>query len=405
MKRHSLIGLTLVAGMMLATVGCSGSQGRTSTKDALQVAFLGTFSGVTSSGNATMKDAVEAWAEEVNANGGLDGHHVDLIVKDVAGPTGTNVNVAKSVIAQKVDAILDVDEGSTQWLNLAEQAKIPVITSSSFAQVVYKSVFPVFGDSPAQTYMIASAAKMIGPKMAIGYASEAQSAAEYAAQVKSFGKNVGVSVVVSAELSSSQPDYTAFCQLLKTSGVNEYFLALSTATAQKVTNQCYQQGVRLPQVLLGYQTSPALVKSAAYQGSIAQDLTAPFFDTSVPAVAAYRSAMKKYAPSVLGTDKDSSAGTMGWSLAEMLSYAVKHGGGITSADIFKGLYTAKNETLGGLIAPVTYVEGKNTSIGCAFVWAIRSQDYTLTTNGIKPVCAPAGLVASADAEIAKSLDQ
>ncbi|MEV5850551.1 ABC transporter substrate-binding protein [Streptomyces sp. NPDC051985] len=408
MRNKAPSTLAVMAAAALVLAGCSNSGSSSAdvsggSKDAVKVAFLGNATGAAGSTGKTTMDVVEAWGRYINDNGGLDGHPVEVIAKDVAGATGTNVNDAKEVIGQKVAAIFDLDTSDTQWVKLAEQAKIPVIAASSVSPLISTNVFPVINGSNAQTYEVIKAAKKIGDNTAVGYAAEVPLSAQYAAQMATLGKQGGVSVVVSSKLSASQPDYTAFCQLLKDKGADSYILALSTPIAKKVTDQCWQQGVEIPQVIFGGQTPRSWLKDPAYQGAVAQDITAPFFDDKIPGVASYRTAMKKYLPDLLGSADDSSAGTTGWAMGKMLEYAVEKGGGVTSDAVTKGLYTAKNETLDGLIAPVTYTEGETTHVPCGFFWTIKDKDFALTDAGAKPVCAPEAAVKKLDDQLAKAL--
>ncbi|MFD0439969.1 ABC transporter substrate-binding protein [Streptomyces chartreusis] len=408
MRNKAPSTLAVMAAAALVLAGCSDSGSSSAdvsggSKDPVKVAFLGTATGAAGSTGKTTMAVVKAWGRYINANGGLDGHPVEVIAKDVAGATGTNVNDAKEVIGQKVAAIFDLDTGDTQWVKLAEQARIPVIAASSIAPLISTNVFPVINGGNAQTYQVVEAAKKLGDKFAIGYAAEVPLSAQYATQMATLGKQAGVSVVVSSKLSASQPDYTAFCQLVKDSGAKSYILSLSTPIAQKVTDQCWQQGVEIPQVIFGGQTPRSWLTDPAYQGALAQDITAPFFDDKAAGVASYRTAMKKYLPDLLGSGDDSSAGTTGWAMGKMLEFAVEHGGGVTSDDIRKGLYAAKDETLDGLIAPVTYAEGETTHVPCGFLWTIKDKDFALTDAGAKPVCAPESAVKKLDDQLAKSL--
>ena len=54
------------------------------------------------------KDVYQAWVNTVNAAGGIEGHQVQLIVKDDAGNPGTAVTNAQALINQHVTAIADV---------------------------------------------------------------------------------------------------------------------------------------------------------------------------------------------------------------------------------------------------------------------------------------------------------
>jgi branched-chain amino acid transport system substrate-binding protein len=417
MKRIRSIAVLALAALTLPMAACSSSSSQSgsinggsggghgaATKSAVEVGFVGTFSGPTVASGATTKPVVQAWAKYINDKGGLDGHPVDLIVKDAAGPTGTNLTAVKDLISQKVAVIFDEDQNDVEWIKLANQVGIPVISSTTSAQLLSNTDFTFFQSSSAQTYLFASAARLLGTKLAIGYAAEAPVAAQYAALIKTLGEKVGVSVVVSSKLSASQPDYTAFCQLVKGSGAQAILLSLTTDIAQKVADQCYQQGVRLPQVIFGGQTPRSWLSDPAFEGAVAQDGMAPFFDTALPGVAAYRDAMKTYLPSLLGSAQDSPGGLNGWAFGKMLEYAVTNGGGTTSAEIMKGLYTAKDLTLDGIIAPVTYVQGKGVRNDCGFVWTIKNQQYALTAQGSKPQCAPDALVASFDAATKKALE-
>jgi hypothetical protein len=139
-------------------------------------------------------------------------------------------------------------------------------------------------------------------------------------------------------------------------------------------------------------------------GLVAQDNTAPFFDhSSTPGLAEYQAAMNKYVPGLLGSPDESSGALLGWALGKMIEYAAQHGKGTTAEDLLTGLYTAKDETLAGIIAPVTYVKGETTHVLCGFLWTIKDKNYALTDKGVSPVCAPADVIVPADDALAKSL--
>jgi branched-chain amino acid transport system substrate-binding protein len=346
---------------------------------------------------------VEKWAVDVNSRGGLDGHPVQLVVKDTAGGTGANVTAVQEVISQKVSAIFDLDFSDVQWVKLADQAGIPVIGEATVSQLLSPTVFPTVASASAAGYVLVKAAQTIGNKIAIAYAAEVPAASQYSAQITSAAKALGASVVASSKVSLSAPDYTAFCQLVKNSGAQEYVVVLSTAAAQKLTDQCWQQGVHLPQVILGANSPRSWLSDPAYDGSVSVDTLAPFFDESVPGVAEYRAAMQKYLPSLLGSPDDNSGGLGGWVIGKLLEFAVSAGKGTSPEAILKGLYTAEDQTLDGAAPPLTFIQGKHAQVNCEFVYTIKNKNYALTAQGANPLCAPASLVAASDAQLAKSL--
>jgi branched-chain amino acid transport system substrate-binding protein len=59
---------------------------------------------------------------------------------------------------------------------------------------------------------------------------------------------------------------------------------------------------------------------------------------------------------------------------------------VTSASILVGLYKLKDETLGGLAAPLSYAEGKPHAVTCYFAVGIKDGQFT-EPNGLTTECA------------------
>jgi len=255
----------------------------------------------------------------------------------------------------------------------------------------------------ALSYALAAESKNYGTKLAVGYAAEIASAAQIVTLLQIFGRALGVHVVVAAKLSSSEPDYTAFCQQVKQSGATSYILSFATATTQKISDQCYQQGVRIPQLLQGPLVPPAWTSDPAFANDLAVDGIAPFFDSSVPGVAQYRSALQKYAPSIPGSSFDNSAGAFAWAAAQMFAAGAKAASGATATDLTRGLATIKGATLDGLIAPVTYTAGKTTALNCWFTWKVGSGKLQQSAQGTGSSCAPAAVLGPVEQAFLKSI--
>ena len=89
-------------------------------------------------------------------------------------------------------------------------------------------------------------------------------------------------------------------------------------------------------------------------------------------------------------------GNAAWAAMELFGTAVKAGGTgpVTSASILAGLYTLKDETLGGLAPPLTFVKGQANLHNCYFVIGITGGKF-VAPNGITPSCAPDDVIATA----------
>jgi len=148
---------------------------------------------------------------------------------------------------------------------------------------------------------------------------------------------------------------------------------------------------------------PSWISDPAFKGDIAVDGVAPFFDTSVAGVAQYRSALQQYEPSITHSSFDTSGGAFAWAAAQMFTAGAKAATGTAPSDIQRGLFTVKNGTLGGLIAPVSYTSGKTTTVDCWFTWQMGSGALETGPSGTKPSCAPAATLAVIEQAVLKQL--
>lgn len=401
-----------VALVPLAVGACSSSSHGTQfpqaagsgTRSQLSLGVIGTFSGVGSSTLGGIPKIVDAWAQTTNAAGGINGRSVEVIVKDIGASAVGGLTAAQSVVDQDhVAAIIDFDTNDPTWIPYAAQHSVPVIPgTASLGSLLSPDVFPVVASPLALAYAIAAESKTYGDNVAVGYAAEIASATQIVALLKTFAGGLGLTVSVAAKLSSTAPDYTAFCQQVKQSGATSYTLVFPTATARQISDQCYQQGIRLPQLLQGPLVPPGWTSDPAFINDLAVDGVAPFFDRSVPGVAQYRAALKKYDPSLLGSPLDNSAGAFAWAATQMFAVGAKAASGSTPTDIAQGLATVRDQTLGGLIAPVTYTAGKTTAINCWFTWKVGSGKLEPSARS-SASCAPVALMNSVEQVFLKSL--
>jgi branched-chain amino acid transport system substrate-binding protein len=77
-----------------------------------------------------------------------------------------------------------------------------------------------------------------------------------------------------------------------------------------------------------------------------------------------------------------------WASGMLFGAAVKASGDstVTAASVKKGLYALKGETLGGLVAPLTFTPGKANLTNCYYSYALDAGKFVETDN-MKPTCA------------------
>jgi len=122
------LALALVAGVTLATTAVSGPASAASPGAPIIIGDLCSCTGPEASTISQTTDVVHAWASSVNAKGGLDGHPVQIVVKDDGYNPATSQGDAQALVQQDhVVAIFDNSDEDNVWATYVEQQKVPVI--------------------------------------------------------------------------------------------------------------------------------------------------------------------------------------------------------------------------------------------------------------------------------------
>jgi len=380
-----------------ATSGAAASGGST-----IPIGIIGSYSGSQASSTGGVPLVAQAWADTVNAAGGLNGHQIKLFVEDDAGDPATGIQAAKTLVEQdKVVAIVgDASNVDSAWAPTVEQAGVPVVGGLSLNETFLTNpdFFASGTNIIALQYGLVATAKKLGGSIDLLYCAEAAACKEGATLTTAIAKTDGVSVPFQAPVSATAPDYTAVCQEVKSSGAKTYDILDAGVLALRIATACEQQGVTARLVQVDSQITQAFDGSAAVNNTYAVEIDAPWFDSSTPATNAYQVAIAKYAPN-LGQE-DGPEANYQWVAGQLFEAAVKASGSstVTSASVKQGLYALKGETLGGLTQPLTFTKGQTPMFNCWFTMAVIGEKFALP-NGLTTECAPTAVVAA----IAKSM--
>src|SRR5882762_7262825 len=350
----------VVAGGLLTGCSSGKSTGKSSgTGSEITVGAIGEFSGPFASSQGGISKVIAAWASTVNAAGGFNGKTVKVIAKDAGTTTGANLTAAKQLIGQDhVVAIIDTDSADAAWLQYASAQKVPVVLGyPSIAGVADANAFPITPSPIAIGYGYMATAKIYSASAGLAYCAE--TCVQQAGLFQALAQPAGVSLQVSLKASSTAPDYTAVCQAFKDKHVGSYVLGFGGAAVTRITDTCYQQGLRIPQIVSGFNSDPTWKTNKSFDNSVAVDGVAPFFNSNTSGQTAYRAALSKYAPGVAGKSLDNSWSAFAWASAQLVAAAAKATtGSITASSITSGFYALKDETLGGMVQPLNYTKGK-----------------------------------------------
>lgn len=377
--------------------GASPSGVVAATGTSVPVGVIGSFTGAQASSLAGVPKIMQAWASTVNANGGLAGHPVKLFIEDDAGVAAQSTVAVKRLVEQdKVVAIIGDSTGfDATWATYVQSKGVPIVGGLGIdTPFLSNSDFYATGTNAiAADYAVTVLAKANGNKLALLYCAESPQCAQAVPLFKGLSQATGISVPVATSVSGTAPDYTALCQEVKASGAQSLFIASGIAVTIRVAGACKAAGVTAKLVSDDGAVNNTVAGQPGSEGLTAAELTAPWFDKSVPATQAYQAALAKYAPN-LGVLNGPNT-MYGWVSGKLLEAAVKASGStdVTSASVVKGLLALRGETLGGLTQPLTYTAGKPTLLNCYFTMSIVGGVFT-TPIGLKTSCAPDAVISA-----------
>ena len=410
-SRSGFTRTALLAGVLAAALGvaaCSSSSSSSPSSGAtasgtsaaaapkgavIKIGVIGSLTGSQASSSDQGATVAPAWAAWINANGGIDGHPVQVIVMDDKGDPATAQAAGQQFIADGVSAIIVSSDNLVSAFDSAAIAKgIPLISGAANSTDWYSKpgmFVTVTGTVPGLAGQVAVAAKYgHAKKFANLYCAEIAACAQAGPILQQVAKAAGVGYVGIA-VSSTAPSYTAQCLQLKQEGVDYAQLNFATAAAVRFVQNCQAQGYN--------PTWGSSEQAIGTPFAAIPNLTVYGPAYSFPSVAAappadqFRSVMEKYATNSNWREGKAS---FTWDGLQSLTQAVKNehiaaATPVTGADILAGLYSFKSQNLGGELANgVTYTTGKPlgfTANPCYFVVGMKGGQTTAPAD-LTPQC-------------------
>ena len=155
-----------------------------------------------------------AWAESVNALGGINGHQVKVITEDDTGTPGTSGSEAQTLISDHVDAIVDGSLDDSVWENAVKAANIPVVGSNETSQPfgANSDFYPEGDTNDASLIGVAHVWKEAGvKKLADLYCGGVITCLQDIPIFEKAGQQLGAPVVYKAAIYPTAPNYDAEC--------------------------------------------------------------------------------------------------------------------------------------------------------------------------------------------------
>ncbi|MGF7233539.1 MAG: ABC transporter substrate-binding protein [Frankia sp.] len=375
----------------------STSSGQQATGSTWVLGDVGSFSGRASSTLAPTKKAMQAWVSWTNAHGGINGHQIKVVYGDDQNDPSIGLSLVQNMVqSDHIIAMVGSAANSTSsWASYLSSRGIPVIGGSASTFLAGEKPYPahVYAVGPslaASSVTSFRAAKAAGAsKVGILYCAESATCQSVVSTFKAFAGQAGLTVSYQAAVSATAPNYTAPCLALKNSGADGLVLAVDNHTIQSIAQQCAQQSFN--PIIIGQagEIVPAWATDESFSKSVGSVVAFPWWQTSVPAIAEYTSAMKQYDNSGdQSAAKNPSIATNTWAAGEAFAAAAKAanlGDNPTPAQVISGLNTFKDETLNGLLPPLTFSDTNLLGSNCAFEFHVVNKAFE-TLNGGKADC-------------------
>jgi branched-chain amino acid transport system substrate-binding protein len=203
-------------------------------------------------------------------------------------------------------------------------------------------------------------------------------------------KKTAARLTYTSAISLTQPDFTAQCQNAKNAGVQALGMAMDGASIGRVARSCAAINYHPQFVTNGLVLSPQNAADPDIRRNTlsSSSAVAPWMRDDTPGQREYHAALAKYAPDLIPDAESITA----WTAGRLMEAAVRGLGGkartapLTTADLLAALATVHDETLDGLIPPMTFTLGQKEApaIGCVYFELLTDRGWT--AQGSKPQC-------------------
>ncbi|HYT38485.1 MAG TPA: ABC transporter substrate-binding protein, partial [Acidimicrobiia bacterium] len=324
-------------------------------------------SGPAASGTLPALDGLQIWVKFINDKGGLNGHVVKLLVADDNTDSARHRQLTQEMVEQKgVIAFLQQGEALTGASSVGynTEHQIPVINSSGGNDYYYEAptYFPIAAHGKefvrASLYNAGEYGKATGRhKYGVLMCSEAP-ICDTTDQIAGNADNVraaGLELVYKVRVSLVQPDFTAECIQARNAGVEILQIALDGNGVGRVAASCNRQNFHPFISVFGAIAFDKMKENPDLDGLTVNANSFPYFLCDDPRAKEYCAAYQRYGPAkVYGIGN-----TNGWMAGKALERAARNLQTPTSQAVLDGMWSFKDETLGGLVQPLTFTKGQN----------------------------------------------
>lgn len=342
------VGAALLLASSLAACGSSGgssgggnNSGGSSSKEPIKIGVAVGLTGYLAGTDVPFSEGVQLAANDFNSHGGIDGHKVEVTVRDMKSNAAEGVNVANQLLNQVgVGVIIG---GSTSAATAAEapiasRKSVPIIAASVLPenpQWLFSTLQPVTKSNAAGLGFAAD--NLHAKKIAVLY-SQTPYGQGAANAMKQQAEALGIQVMSSQGIQTGATDITPQLQQAKGSGADAILDVLTGPVHIVEAKDAAGMNLGLP-LIMGTD-APSTFKQAfqAYPDSYSTATAAQIYPQNQdPQI---KAANAKFHPIYEASGKDpdgiGDAGR-GWDTMQILASAVKASGAVTGEKLRSAL--------------------------------------------------------------------
>lgn len=388
----------MAAVLVLAACGGGDDDETTEAADALTkseivIGVPAALSGTSAQSGELSKVVAEAWGEWVNDNGGINGHPVNVLVRD-SGPDATAALAAVQGLAEDDNVLAMVGHGEPSdesFLPYLQEQQVPTVGGGPGNPLYFTHedtwLFPLGFDAVTTNFSIPPyiAESVDAGSMMQFVCAEVAGCAEAARITEPVAEDLGIEYEATVTVDASAPSYTAECLTLKETGAEYAHVWVAAAGATRVIEECERQGVDVV-----YGGSPGgLIEGLLEEIPDTVELHTPAsgFPWWVDAepVQEFRDVMEEYSDG----DYKGGYGTYTWAALELFRLAMA---GVsddpTRQEVRDAMFALEGEDLDGLLAnEISFTQGeKPTSWPCYFELGLDAGELVNWNDGLESTC-------------------
>ncbi len=267
----------LAAVLTLAAPACAGDSS-SGDDETIRIGMITELTGPFQSLGTEARKAAELAVDQINADGGVDGRRLELIVEDAQGKPEQSVLAFNSFEDQGVAAVLGSSSSlvASGTLPSVDRAEIPYVSLTAHDSQVtedHPNVFavPALSSDYAEALLRYYRAQDV-TRLAVAYDTETQYPLEGYEAMRDLAGEYGVEIVVTEETQYDADDFSQVFTHVDGSDAQALVVWMSGAGAVTLVKQYADSGLGIPIAFTGSQASELWLDPA---GSAAEGAVVP----------------------------------------------------------------------------------------------------------------------------------